>query len=54
MQSVNANSVARSIVGLELIIDHLKAGHIIKKLPARGRKAKQFKPLVFQQTKFAR
>jgi hypothetical protein len=46
MQSVNANSVARSIVGLELIIDHLKAGHVIKKLPARGRKAKEFKPLI--------
>ena len=49
MQSVNAKSVARSIVGLELIIDHLKAGNVIKKLPARGRKAKQFKPLVLEK-----
>jgi hypothetical protein len=54
MQSVNSNSVARSIVGLELLIDYLKAGKQVKQLPARGRKAKQFKPLVFQQSKLAR
>jgi hypothetical protein len=54
MQSVNSKSVDRACVGLELLIDYLKAGKQVKQLPPRGRKAKQFKPLVFQQSKFAR
>ena len=46
MQSANGASIARATQGLELIIAHLKAGNAIVKLPARGRKARQFKPLV--------
>lgn len=46
MQSANGASIARATQGLELIIAYLKAGNVINKLPARGRKARQFKPLV--------
>lgn len=46
MQSVNQNSVNRATIGIELIIAHLKSGKMITNLPARGRKAREFKPLV--------
>ena len=46
MQSANGASIARATQGLELIIAYLKAGNVITKLPPRGRKARQFKPLV--------
>lgn len=46
MQSANGASIARATQGLELIIAHLKSGGRINKLPARGRKARQFKPLI--------
>ncbi len=46
MQSANGASIARATQGLELIFAHLKAGNVITKLPARDRKARQFKPLV--------
>lgn len=46
MQSANGASIARATQGLELIIAHLKSGGRITKLAPRGRKARQFKPLV--------
>ena len=46
MQSANSASIARATQGLELIIAHLKTGGRINKLAPRGRKARQFKPLV--------
>jgi hypothetical protein len=46
MQSANSASIARATRGLELIIAHLKTGGRINKLAPRGRKARQFKPLV--------
>jgi hypothetical protein len=46
MQSANGASIARATQGIEMVIAYLKAGNVITKLPARGRKARQFKPLV--------
>jgi len=46
MQSANGASIARATQGLEMVIAYLKAGNVITKLPPRGRKARQFKPLV--------
>jgi hypothetical protein len=49
MQSVNGNSVAKACQGLELFIDFLKSGKAVTVVPAKGRKAKQFRPMPVQK-----